>query len=208
MWSALQRSTRTPGRPPMGSKTRCPCPSNNAPRRPRNSDAGVVRRTRTDVHCSSAHIHQVGADAALKGVQPLVRSRYTFPSRLPDPGRLAVPTRPVVVGAAPIHALRFQSQTAPQLQRPAATGRPWISHSTRSIDASWRTPRSQRTRASRGAASYTPIGLAAHRKRSACPSAFSQSPQARNDRDANHAPGHTQPTLRAHLHAGTPTLGT
>ena len=26
---------------------------------------------------------------------------YTFPSRLPDPGRLAVPTRPVVVGAAP-----------------------------------------------------------------------------------------------------------
>jgi hypothetical protein len=27
----------------------------------------------------------------------------------------------------------------PQLQRPAATGRRWISHSTRSIDASWRT---------------------------------------------------------------------
>jgi hypothetical protein len=26
---------------------------------------------------------------------------YTFPSRLPDPGRLAVPTRPGVVGAAP-----------------------------------------------------------------------------------------------------------
>lgn len=26
---------------------------------------------------------------------------YAFPSRLPDPGRLAVPTRPVVVGAAP-----------------------------------------------------------------------------------------------------------
>ena len=26
---------------------------------------------------------------------------YTFPSRLPDPDRLAVPTRPDVVGAAP-----------------------------------------------------------------------------------------------------------
>src|SRR4051812_39187809 len=74
--------------------------------------------TTTGVHCSSAHIHQVGADAALKGVQPLVRSRYTFPSRLPGPGRLAVPTRPVVVGAAPIHALRFQSRTAPSFNDP------------------------------------------------------------------------------------------
>jgi hypothetical protein len=70
------------------------------------------------VHCSSAHIHQVGADAALEAVQPLVRSRYTFLSRLRDPGRLAVPTRPVVVGAAPIHALRFQSQTAPSFNDP------------------------------------------------------------------------------------------
>src|SRR6187200_3206304 len=32
------------------------------------------------VHCSSAHIRQVGADTALEGVRPLVRSRYTFPS--------------------------------------------------------------------------------------------------------------------------------
>src|SRR4051794_38365977 len=66
------------------------------------------------VEVSPAH----GADAALKGVQPLVRSRYTFPSRLPDPGRLAVPTRPVVVGAASIHALRFQSRTAPSFNDP------------------------------------------------------------------------------------------
>jgi hypothetical protein len=70
------------------------------------------------VHCSSAHIRQVGADAALEGVQPLVRSRYTFPSRLPDPGRLAVPTRPVVVGAAPTHTLRFQGRTAPSFNDP------------------------------------------------------------------------------------------
>ena len=70
------------------------------------------------MHCSSAHIRQVGADAALEGVQPLVRSRYTFPSRLPDPGRLAVPARPVVVGAAPTRTLRFQGQAAPSFSNP------------------------------------------------------------------------------------------
>ena len=32
---------------------------------------------------------------------PLVHSRYTFPSCLPDPDRLVVPTRPGVVRAAP-----------------------------------------------------------------------------------------------------------
>jgi hypothetical protein len=70
------------------------------------------------VHCSSAHIHQVGADAALEGVQPLVRFRYTFPSRLPGPSRLAMPTRPVVVGAAPARILRFQDQAAPSFSDP------------------------------------------------------------------------------------------
>src|SRR5215216_6488094 len=38
---------------------------------------------------------------ALRGVDHWFSSAYTFPSRLPDPGRLAVPTRPVVVRAAP-----------------------------------------------------------------------------------------------------------
>ena len=38
---------------------------------------------------------------SLEGVQPLVPASYTFPSCLPGPGRLAVPARPVVVGAAP-----------------------------------------------------------------------------------------------------------
>jgi hypothetical protein len=37
----------------------------------------------------------------LAGVHPLVHLRYTFPPCLPDPDRLAVPTRPVVVRAAP-----------------------------------------------------------------------------------------------------------
>jgi hypothetical protein len=73
---------------------------------------------RADVHCSSAHIRQVGADAALEGVQPLVRFHYTFPSRLPDPGRLAVPTRPVVVGAAPTRVPRFQDRAAPSFSDP------------------------------------------------------------------------------------------
>jgi hypothetical protein len=93
-------------------------PSSWPPRRPRNSDAGVAHPIRAGVHCSSAHIRQVGADAALEGVQPLVRSRYTFPSRLPDPSRLAVPARPVVVGAAPIHTLRLQGRTAPSFNDP------------------------------------------------------------------------------------------
>ncbi len=59
------------------------------------------------VHCSPARIHQVGAGSTLEGVQPLVHSRCTSLPRLPDPSRLAVPARPVVVRAAcrpPPHA--------------------------------------------------------------------------------------------------------
>jgi len=33
------------------------------------------------VRCVPAHIHQVGAGVTLKGVQPLVHSRYAFPPR-------------------------------------------------------------------------------------------------------------------------------
>jgi hypothetical protein len=38
---------------------------------------------------------------ALRGFDHWFTRRYAFPPRLPGPGRLAVPTRPVVVGAAP-----------------------------------------------------------------------------------------------------------
>jgi hypothetical protein len=38
---------------------------------------------------------------ALRGFDHWFLHSYTFPSCLPDPGRLAVPTRPVVVRAAP-----------------------------------------------------------------------------------------------------------
>lgn len=51
-------------------------------------------------HCIPAHIRQVGAGSTLTGRHPLVHSRCTFQLRLPDPDRLAVPTRPGVVGAA------------------------------------------------------------------------------------------------------------
>src|ERR1700726_1509566 len=37
----------------------------------------------------------------LRGFDHWFLHSYTFPSRLPDPDRLAVPTRPVVVRAAP-----------------------------------------------------------------------------------------------------------
>ncbi len=64
------------------------------------------------VRCCPARIHQVGAGLTLKGVQPLVHSRYTFPLCLPNPGRLAVPTRHGVVRAASHPLLRFQGQAA------------------------------------------------------------------------------------------------
>jgi hypothetical protein len=147
-------------------------PSSWPPRRPRNSDAGLAHPIKAGVHCTSAHIHQVGADAPLEGVQPLVRSRYTCPSRSPGPGRLAVPARPVVVGAAPTRTLRFQGQTAPSFSDPlrrAAVGS--------LIPLGQSTPRGAlRARSAPGqvarAASYT-IGLAACRKRPACPTCVS-----------------------------------
>jgi len=65
------------------------------------------------VHCRPAPIHQVWAGSYLEGVPPLVRSHlHLFPSRLPDPDRLVVPIRPVVVRAAPTRSLRFQGQAA------------------------------------------------------------------------------------------------
>ena len=67
---------------------------------------------RVGAHCFPAHIHQVGAGSTLKRVQPLVHSRYASPSRLPDPGRLAVPARPVVVRAASHPPQRLQGQAA------------------------------------------------------------------------------------------------
>src|SRR4029453_19188223 len=72
------------------------------PCQPHFAGVGVALRSpHACVHCCPAHIHQVGAGSGLTGVDHWFSSAYTFPSCLPDPGRLAVPTRPVVVGAAP-----------------------------------------------------------------------------------------------------------
>ena len=68
---------------------------------------------------------------------------YTFSSCLPDPGRLAVPTRPVVVRAAPTLPGASQaglpSASAGLLRQPSGGS----FHPTRSHSASWRTPLSQ-----------------------------------------------------------------
>jgi hypothetical protein len=149
-------------------------PSSWPPRRPRNSGAGVAHPIKAGAHCCSAHIHQVGADAALEGVQPLVRSRYAFPSRLPGPSRLAVPARPVVVGAAPIRALRFQGRTAPSFSNPlrrAAVGS--------LIPLGQSTPRGalrarSATRASRRGGQKRQARAQSASSKAACPTAFSQ----------------------------------
>jgi hypothetical protein len=54
------------------------------------------------VRCGPAPIRQISSRfLSCGGSTTGSCNTYTFPSRLPGPGRLAVPTRPVVVGAAP-----------------------------------------------------------------------------------------------------------
>ena len=65
-------------------------------------------------------LHKDRTVLGLEGVRSLVSLAYTFPSCLPDPGRLVVPTRPVVVRAAPTFPASPGSG-CPQLQRAAAT---------------------------------------------------------------------------------------
>ena len=68
------------------------------------------------VRCNPAQIRQVRAGGTLEGLSHWLLA-HTFPSCLPDPGRLTVPTRPVVVGAACRPSLRSQGQTAPNFGR-------------------------------------------------------------------------------------------
>src|SRR5436305_594078 len=72
-------------------------------------------------HCTPAHIHQVGAGSSLTERRHWFLS-YTFPSRLPDPHRLAVPARPVVVRAAPAlpgaSRIRLPSASTQLLRQP------------------------------------------------------------------------------------------
>jgi len=82
-------------------------------RRTKPASESLPASSAASVRCCPAHIHQVGAGFHLERVQALVHLRCTFPSRLPDPDRLAVPIRPVVVGAASHPSLCFQGQAAP-----------------------------------------------------------------------------------------------
>src|SRR5215207_9712350 len=72
------------------------------PRQPA-SPASESRRAPSARACAAARPISTRLEPvlALRGFDHWFSSAYTFPSRLPDPGRLAVPTRPVVVGAAP-----------------------------------------------------------------------------------------------------------
>src|SRR5215217_3399795 len=77
-------------------------PSAWPPRRP-NSPASESRCAALTHACTASRPISTRLEPvlALRGFDHWFSSAYTFPSRLPDPGRLAVPTRPVVVGAAP-----------------------------------------------------------------------------------------------------------
>src|SRR4030095_14724291 len=72
------------------------------PRRPvspaSESRCAAIARACAAARPISARLEPV---LALRGFDHWFSSAYTFPSCLPDPGHLAVLTRPVVVGAAP-----------------------------------------------------------------------------------------------------------
>ena len=92
------------------------------------------------VHCSPAHIRQVGAGSTITEVQPLVHSRYTFPPRSPGPDHLAVLDRPGFVRAASHPPQRLLAQAALNFNPAAATIRRCRSlTSIREHDTSWRT---------------------------------------------------------------------
>jgi hypothetical protein len=73
--------------------------------------------------CCPAHIRQIGAGSTLTEVQPLVHSRYTYPSCSPNPDRLAVPARPGFVRAAFHPPRRLPDQAALSFNPAAATTR-------------------------------------------------------------------------------------
>jgi hypothetical protein len=148
------------GRRPGGSHVPCRidqrarCPA--MPLRPRHAYAADLQRGLPTGHINRPRSHppphpgwqvctatqptsaRLELVASLRGVQRRFLT-YTVPSRLPDPGRLAVPTRPVVVGAACHPPRRLPGQAAPSFNRPAATGQRRRSlTSTRSRSASWR----------------------------------------------------------------------
>src|SRR6266498_2638479 len=126
---------RFPRSLPPGRRGRCPA----IPRQPRQGYAAALlpglltghylpapeslAATATGVHCTPAHIRQVGAGTSLTERQRWFLA-YTFSSCLPDPARLAVPARPGVVRAAPtlpyVSTVRLPSAPPACCDRPAA----------------------------------------------------------------------------------------
>ena len=92
------------------------------------------------VRCWPAHIRQVRAGSPLSGFHHWFTARCTVLPCLPDPARLAVPDRPVVVGAAPTlpgaSQVRLPPASTGLLRQPSGGS----FHPTRSHSASWRTP--------------------------------------------------------------------
>jgi len=98
------------------------------------------RHGRVGARCNPAQIRQIRAGGfRLRGVQPLVHSRYAFPSCLPDPDHLAVLARPVVVRAAVHPHPHPGDQAALSFNRLAATSRWRCPFTTAGFkNASWR----------------------------------------------------------------------
>jgi hypothetical protein len=162
---AADLAGRRGGQPQGGShvhhapvdRGRCPA----VPRQPRHGYAAGLHRGlpadescrpsestihQTVVRCCPAHIHQVGAGSdRLRGFNHWFLA-YTFPSCLPSPGRLVVPTRPVVVRAAP--ALPGASREGLPSASPACCDRPTVGPfiPPGHMALSWRADSSQKTR--------------------------------------------------------------
>ena len=111
------------------------------------ADIGVAPNTPRSGTCAafrpiSARLEPV---LDLRGFNHWFLHSYTFPSRLPDPSRLAVPARPVVVRAAPtlprVSRLRLPSASTGCCDSPQV--RP--SHPHQVNGASWRTTGCQYT---------------------------------------------------------------
>ena len=120
-----------PGRFPRSPRTvrrgRCPAiplqPRHGYPaalRRGLRADGTYARHGVAQLIRASGHALLTGPDPP--GLEPAGRLRgfhhwflrsYTSPSRLPDPGRLAVPARSVVVGAAPARPGASQARLPP-----------------------------------------------------------------------------------------------
>src|SRR6478609_8554472 len=80
-------------------------------------DEGVIPPPGT---CAAARPTSTGLEPvlALRGFDHWFLLSYTFPPCLPDPSRLVVPTRSVVVRAASHPSLRLQGQAALSFSEP------------------------------------------------------------------------------------------